>query len=316
LNRGFEIMIQSKHFVFLAIMTFTVVTLVSWVHQPIKSQEPQNVQSKKLENKTVVRDGIRMVLIPGGLYYAGKVPGERDDKDDLNDLINTFGNNSTVVYTKPENAETLRIMPFYMDACEVSNASYKRFIDANPKWQKDSIKQEYHTGDYLKDWSGNTFPKGKKNYPVTFVSWYAANAYAEWAGKRLPSEAEWQWAARGGLVGKRYPWGNTISHDDANYSGVGGKDVWEGTSPVASFYPNGYGLFDMAGNVLEWCDDEEHSGLRWSRVDGSSRIYFPACGGCWVNHPDDVGVRFENFYNPGVVFDGTGFRCVQDTLRQ
>lgn len=71
--------------------------------------------------------------------------------------------------------------------------------------------------------------------------------------------AEWEYAARGGLIGKKYPWGDSLSHDDANYNGTGGRDQWERTAPVGSFPPNGYGLYDMAGNVWEWCMDEYDS---------------------------------------------------------
>ena len=162
----------------------------------------------------------------------------------------TFQMGSEDAYKDEQPVHTVHLDAFFMDKYEVTNAQYKAFVDANPLWQKDQVEDRFHDGGYLRSWDGNNYPVGQENYPVIMVSWYAAMAYAEWAGKRLPTEAEWEYAARGGLAGQKYPWGNTISAADANY----GKHVGD-TTPVGQYAANGYGLYDMAGNVWEWCLD-------------------------------------------------------------
>jgi formylglycine-generating enzyme required for sulfatase activity len=169
-----------------------------------------------------------MVLIPAGEFLMGDAFNEGDSDE------------------RPQHRVYLDA--FFIDQYEVTNAQYKAFCDATGRsYPPDpEIWGDYFTTGYFLN---------RPDYPVVDVTWFDAQAYAEWAGKRLPTEAEWEKAARGGLEGKRYPWGDASSHDDANYGEKGGRDQWTYTSPVGSFPPNGYGLYDMAGNVWEWCAD-------------------------------------------------------------
>ena len=179
--------------------------------------------------KPAVPEG--MVLIPAGSFLMGS-----EDEE---------------AWANEQPVHTVHLDAFLMDKYEVTNAQFKAFVDANPEWQKDNIEDRFHDGYYLWHWSGTNYPFGRADHPVVYVSWYAAMAYAEWAGKRLPTEAEWEYAARGGLAGKKYPWGDTITDADANYA----LNVESDMTPVGAYAANGYGLYDMAGNVYEWCLD-------------------------------------------------------------
>ena len=183
--------------------------------------------------------------------------------------------------------------PFYMDTTEVTVGQFKKFLkssDYEPKkpinWEK---LYEYSPTD---------------EHPMIYVSWFDAQAYCEWAGKRLPREAEWEFAARGGLKNKEFPWGDeeSIAREYANFSGVLGRDQWdETTAPVGSFRANGYGLHDMAGNVWEWC-------ASWYSEDKKHRVLR---GGTWRSLAIFLRVAYRNFTcNPIFINVIGGFRCV------
>lgn len=182
--------------------------------------------------------------------------------------------------------------------------------------------------------------KGRENYPVVHISWDDANAYAKWAGKRLPTEAEWEYAARGGLIDKPYSWGNENVEKvkpKANTWQGHFPDIntqWDGynkLAPVKSFAPNGYGLYDMAGNVWEWCSDwyrgdyyEQLKGNRSINPKGPLSGYDPdeptipkrvVRGGSFLCHASycssyRVSARMKT--SPDTGLEHTGFRCVSD----
>ena len=243
-----------------------------------------------------------MVLIPAGEFRMGG-----NDNDAEND-------------EKP--MHTVYIDAFYIDKYEVTNAEYKKFIDANPQWGKDRILRKYYDGDYLKHWDENNYPHGKGDHPIVYVSWYAAMAYAQWEGKRLPIEAEWEKAARGGLISKKYAWGNLLDSDKANY----GENIGN-TTPVGTFPANGYGLYDMAGNVWEWCLDKydsdfysvspRHNPLAGGTVNNivsdftnvkSVRVLR---GGSWISNAKFVRVSDRTRFTPKITNKARGFRCVK-----
>ncbi len=216
---------------------------------------------------------------------------------------------------------------FFMDKNLVTNAQFKDFIDANPKWHvpwwlRNTLFQTYRDADYLKDWYTSNYPKEKANHPVKWVSWYAAMAYAQWVGKRLPTEAEWEKAARCGVSGQKYPWGNTIHVSSANYD----KHVAE-TTPIGAYPPNRYGLYDMVGNLSEWCLDEWDSEFYASSqsrnpvaggsisgiIESPRKTRKPRVirGGSWYSSVPEVSVSSRDRLDPWKTTSTTGFRCVK-----
>lgn len=230
-------------------------------------------------------DGAPMVIIPAGEFQMGNSYGDFDEQ--------------------PEH--TLYLDEFYMDIYEVTNALYKKFIDAtghkSPRYWSNS---EYNAPDQ----------------PVVGVTWEDAKAYCKWAGKRLPTESEWEKAARGGLVGKNYPWGNDIDdpaigiRNDQNVFSSAGMPS-SGAIIVGDFAPNNYGLYDMAGNAWEWCVDwygEDYYAKSPGRNptgpgSGENRV---TRGGSWPGHiSSPLSVSYRYSYNPEQTSDLIGFRCVK-----
>ena len=159
---------------------------------------------------------------------------------------------------------------------------------------------------------------GYEDRPVQEVSWCGAKAFCEWVGKRLPTEAEWENAARGGLVGKKYPWGDTEPDcSDSNFKYEDEFCVGD-TMPVGSYEPNEYGLYDMAGNEWEWVNDfydiEYYSSSPSSNPTGPESGSFKVIrGGSWEKGAWSLRCAFRDKYERGAprVPSGNSFRCAR-----
>lgn len=257
----------------------------------------------------------QMVRITGTTFQMGT------DAAEIEILQQVFNIKRAELFSAEVPRHQVTLSPFYLDKFEVTNAQFKKFLDHNPNWRRDRIDAKVHNGNYLVDWNNGTFPKGRALHPVINISWYAAVAYCQWAGKRLPTEAEWEWAARGGLAGQAFPWGDQpVDPTRANY---GGSKLGT-TTPVGSYPANGYGLFDLAGNVWEFLADEWETYpaapqrnpiaggnffLDKSFLTITSRRVIR--GGSWGGGPVNLRVTYRDSHPPDGAKDFVGFRCAR-----
>ncbi|PYT00084.1 MAG: hypothetical protein DMF63_08940 [Acidobacteria bacterium] len=256
-----------------------------------------------LNAQTNTASTANMVRIPAATYEMGT------DPTDFPTLMEKFGVKRAELFAEEAPKHRVTIRPFYLDRTEVTNGQFKLFIERHTEWQKEKIPAEYHNGKYLQNWSGTDFPIGKDKYPVVFVSWYAANAFCRAQGKRLPTEAEWEYAARGGLKGKAFPWGDEMPDKTrANFNASGLK----APTAVASYPANGYGLFDMAGNVWEILADE------WQKYPAKANAasdYLQVKtrralrGGSYGGSPVNLRVAYRDSHSPENAVEHVGFRC-------
>jgi formylglycine-generating enzyme required for sulfatase activity len=230
---------------------------------------------------------------------------------------------------------------FWIDRHEVTVGEFARFVDATGYrteaeqfgWSGvfDSASGEWQRRDGA-DWrhpEGAGSAVASANEPVTQVSFADASAYAKWAGKRLPTEAEWEYAARGGLAGKRYSWG-----DQLRPGGKPAANWWQGEFParntaedgfpgratVGSFAPNNYGLYDMGGNVWEWCADWYDAGYYATSpranppgpTAGAERVIRGGSWMCSENYCTNYRAAARGHTAPDSGLNNLGFRCVRD----
>jgi len=258
-----------------------------------------------------------MIWIPGGEFSMGS--------DDPTGSL--CGGPDTMRDARP--VHRVYVDGFWMDATEVTNEQFARFVDATgyvtiaeqtpkaedfpgappenlvagstvftPTPSPVPLNNHYqwwryqHGANWRHPEGPETNIQGRKKYPVVHIAYDDAMAYARWAGKRLPTDAEWEFAARGGLSGKMYAWGDELRPGGKIMTNTfqgqfpvkdTGEDGFAGIAPVAQFPPNGYGLYDVAGNVWEWCSD-------WYRPDYFAQL---AAQGGVARNPQGPDVPFD-----------------------
>ena len=259
-----------------------------------------------------------MSLIPAGTSEMGQ------RAEDIPKLMEFFKVKHVEIFQEEVPQHRVKLNAFYLDKHEVTNAEFQTFVKRNPDWQKEKLPAERQNGKYLADWNGNEPPAGKADFPVVFVTWHAAVAFCRDQGKRLPTEAEWEWAARGGLSNKMFPWGDQLPDKSrANYGASG----FDGAIAVGKYPPNGYGLFDMSGNVWEFLADE------WAKYPASGELLVnPIAGGEQLSAGGylkvttrrsirggsygagviNLRVTYRDSHPPLNAGDHVGFRCAKD----
>jgi len=318
----------------LAIVVTIAISIFLIVGISAAQKDSQQTPDKpnKMPKEIVGKDGAKMVLIPAGEFLMGTDPSEIPE---LVQFVKQWFPKAEASWFEDETPRhTVYVDAFYMDAYEVTNQQYKKFVQATGHKEPEGFGIDRIEGGevYLKSgfkpWDDRNY--NEDNQPVVCVSWKDAKAYAEWAGKRLPTEAEWEYSARGGLAGKRYAWGDdwpppkgsgnfadeTLKKAFPSCKIIDGyDDGYVYTAPVGSYKPNGYGLYDMAGNVWEWCadwyDKKYYANSPKSNPTGqSSGSYRVLRGGSWSIHDVPAlrtALRFGDV--PSDLYYNVGFRC-------
>ncbi len=236
---------------------------------------------------TWAKDSKDMLLIPGGSFLMGCDDGP----------------------AKHHPQHTVQVEAFYIDCLPVTNQEYKRFVDETSYFVPHYHVNWCDTHAYNWDPEARTFPHGKAHHPVVLVTWDDALAYAQWAGKRLLTEAEWEHAARG-PDGRIWPWGNKADIDCSNTRKAGAGS----TTPVDLYAPQGdspFGVSDMIGNVWEWTSSLFRP-YPYDACDGREDPLAPGWrvlrGGSWFN--DLYTARcYTRLDGDFMFFNNIGFRC-------
>ena len=206
----------------------------------------------------------------------------------------------------------VKVKDFYMDTVDVTNRRFAEFVESDPQWSRENADRSLHNGRYLEHWIDSAPPADLLEHPVIFVTWYVAKAYCQWRGKRLPTEAEYEWASQEGDGTGEFPWGNALpTNEVVNW---GGNDI-DMTVPVGSYPPNSRGLYDMSGNVWHFVSDPWLGA--YGQMDSTSykvsnkdiRIRRVVRGGSWGANAANLRVRYRDSHRPFDAREMVGFRC-------
>jgi sulfatase modifying factor 1 len=224
--------------------------------------------------------------IPAGEFTMGRTKLTPDDKTKMRPYV--------LLDDRPPHK--VKLDAYELDTHEVTNEKYRDFVRAT------GHRVPYH-------WAGGEIPRGEEQFPIFNVDWDDAASYCRWAGKRLPTEAEWERAARGGQEGMSYPWGDAADPKQARY-----RQPRPG--PVGAFPPNAFGLYDMAGGVSEWCADWfDHDYYGESPAENprgpAQGMYKIIRGGAWSDEAARITVFFRNWVRPNQRTPNVGFRCAR-----
>jgi len=259
--------------------------------------------AQPVATKTNPVDGQVMVRVPAGSFQMGTSAAQASD------LAHLFGLAAGLpVGEAPQ--FSLALPEFYIDRTPVTNAQYQVFLAAHPNWPvpylDDSLAASYNW-----DRSARSYPSGRDEYPVVLVTWRDALAYCQWAGGRLPTEAEWEKAARG-TDGRIWPWGNTWDATKLNSAEAGVGDA----TPVGHFMAgtSPYGALDMAGNVWQWTSSLDRA-YPYSPTDGREDPSVPGArvtrGGAWLFGAVADRTAMRGRFEADSISLSIGFRCAQ-----
>jgi len=289
-------------------------------HTPI-----QSTPTPKLVAQINDRFGVSMVLVPSGAFEMGS---DVDEALAECEKLYIGGDCTRSWFENEEPVHTVVLDNFYMDQYEVTNAEFAGFLfeqgnrmESGTTWldSKDENALIVEQGGYWQPKSGY------ENHPVIEVTWFGARAYCEWRDARLPTEAEWEKAARGGLQGKLYSWGNDFDDERVNFCDqncpselafLEYDDGYSDTAPVGSYESNGYGLYDMAGNVWEWVADWYAADYYQNSPDDypqgpTQGEYRVLRGGSWLSSIWYVQSAYRGWFDPSDTRDRIGFRCAR-----